>query len=482
MIRFVFLLICCLSVALTPALLAQEEPPLSAPRSSGLELWPAEVESDGLPGPDDEESPAAVPPAPPKPPTSATEVVKAILGLVVLVVLAYLGGHPKVQQIEDKLRISQVVTAGLPFVLLGVIAHHPNVEILSDGVLHAIRPILPLGLGWIGFAVGFRFDAQSVEALPKGAARAVALTTLLPFAAIVASCGLVLFFTDPSLAGSDFLRDAIILGTAGAMTARTVPRLMEAMGVEQNRVARVSSIVQLEQLAGVLGLMMVAAYFRPQGSDVGWQLPGTAWLFITLGAGTMMGGVIYAMLGRLKAGPEFTVLLLGSVCFAAGMSSFLRLSPVAVCFIAGVILVNFPGGWKQDVREALERLERPIYLLFLVIAGALWQPADWRGWVLMALFVSTRLAGKWFGMHLFRKHRMGDLNPEEERALALAPIGALSIAIVVNAQDLYFGPALPWMVTAVIGGGIATEIILQAFSRNTPTQRESIERMFAPGD
>jgi hypothetical protein len=57
---------------------------------------------------------------------SATEVVKAILGLLVILVLAYLAGHPRVQEIEEMLGISQVVTAGFPFVLLGLIATTPE--------------------------------------------------------------------------------------------------------------------------------------------------------------------------------------------------------------------------------------------------------------------------------------------------------------------------------------------------------------------
>ena len=48
----------------------------------------------------------------------------------------------------------------------------------------------------------------------------------------------------------------------------------------------------------------------------------------------------------------------------------------------------------------------------------------------------------------------------------LAPLGALSIAIVVSAEDLYCSPSIPWIVTAVIGGAIVTEILVQWSSRD----------------
>ena len=179
-----------------------------------------------------------------------------------------------------------------------------------------------------------------------------------------------------------------------------------------------------------------------------------------------MGGLIYAVMGKVKAGPEFSLLVLGSVSFTAGMASFLRLSPVAVCFIAAAILANLPGGSKDQIRRALVRLERPIYLLFLVVAGSLWRISDWRGWALMALFVLARLGGKWLAVKLRSNHELRDLEAEEKRALVYSPMGALSIAIVVSAQDLYFGPTVAWIVSAVIGGAMVTEVIVQVAARN----------------
>lgn len=427
------------------------------------------------------EPPLLVAPAPPPPPAisgdarqrslqSASEVIKVILGLVSVFALAYITANPRVQALEYKLRISQVVTAGLPFVFLGVIAHLPGVGILSSSVLWEIRPLLALGLGWIGFTIGFRFDSRLGESITPGASTASLLTASIPFATIVAVCALLLIYTEHFPANAVFLRDAMMLATAGAMTAYSAPKLLEARGGSGNAVDRVASIVTLEQLAGFVGLLVVAAYFRPQDSSVAWRLPGTAWMFITIGMGTMVGAVIWATLAKVKAGPEFSVLILGSVCFTAGLASFLRISPLVVCFIVGLILVNLPGTSKDQIREVLEHMERPIYLLFLLVAGSLWDITEWQGWALMVLFVAARLVGKWIAVRICHKRLPGGLTPDEQRSLIFSPIGALSIAIIVNAQDLYFGSAISWMVTAVIGGAIVTEIIVQVASRRNPIE------------
>ena len=369
--------------------------------------------------------------------------------------------------------IAHLVTAGLPFVILGLVASLPSVNILSESVLYELRPLLVLGLGWIGFTIGFRFDAQLTKSLWPGIGVVVAQTAAWPFVISCLVCGVMLWGAEGSAGAHIFIRDAIILGTAGAMTASTAPDLLRARGVETQSIERIRTVVQMEELAAVIGLMLVAAYFRSASFFAAWQLPGTAWLFITIGMGATMGAVIYPILNKIDVGPEFAVVTLGSVSFTAGMASYLRLSPVAVCFIAGVILVNLPGGPKEQVRETLTHLERPIYLLFLIVAGSLWRVGQWQGWALMVLFVLARLSGKWIGVQFLRKSHAESLGPLERKGLVLAPLGALSIAIVVSAEDLYFSPIIPWIVTAVIGGAIVTEVIVQAFLRSSQAPSDS---------
>ncbi len=396
-------------------------------------------------------------------------IIKTILGLVALLALAYLGGHRRVQEWESRLGISQVITAGFPFVALGLIARSPGIGILNDEVLALLAPLLRFGLGWIGFALGFRFNVRLLDELPRGTGTVVSLATSIPFATILFASGLVFYgsallsgapFTDP-----EFLRDALILGTAGAMTAETAASAMARAGGAEESVRAVSRITRLEELAGVAGLALLVSFFRPQPAALPWDLPGTLWLFLSLGLGASMGFLVYAVL-RLRAGQaESILLLIGSILFASGMASSLRLSPVVVCFVAGVIVENFPGAYQTRVRDVLERLERPIYLLFLVVVGAIWRPGEWRGWALMLAFVGARLAGKWLGVHLSFKEGHLALEPDERRALVLAPMGALPIAIVVSALLLYPGASIPSLVTAVIGGAIVTEVLVQAVAR-----------------
>ncbi|MCC6623989.1 MAG: hypothetical protein IT385_22215 [Deltaproteobacteria bacterium] len=396
------------------------------------------------------------------------DAIKAILGLVALLGLAYAGGHPIVQRLEVRLRISQVVTAGFPFVFIGLVASMDSVGILSEGVLGSIAPVMPLGLGFIGFAVGFRIDVKRIEDVPAGLGQAFVLTTMLPFVLIVLAAGLLLALTEGVSADAYFVRDALLLATAGAMTARTVPALLERRGAEPEVVERTVRIIQLEELVAFTGLVAVAAFFRPHEPVLGWNLPGFGWVFVTLGIGSALGIIIYALMGVASGRAETNVVTLGAIALAAGAAASLRLSPLVVCFIAGALVANLPGDFKGDMKVAIGRLERPIYLVFLMIAGARWDVGAWEGWVLMGLFVLARVAGRWLGVRMFVRMNPDELSPIERRSLAVSPMGALAVAIVVSAQDLYQGGSVPWIVTAVLAGAVVNEVIVQVLSLGRP--------------
>ena len=306
---------------------------------------------------------------------SPVTIIKSIFGFVLLLTLSFVAGHPRVTQIERRLGIAHLATTGLPFVLLGLIASQPRVGVLSPLALMEAAPLLTLGLGWIGFGIGYRFDAQLIAGLPPGAGSVAWLMTVIPFLTVSVSAGLLMMAWGSGVLDSDLLRDAAMLGIAGAMTAKSSPFVWKMSGLDETDLDRMGRIVQLERIVGVVGLMLVTAYFRTEGSGVTWQLPATAWLFITLGMGVMVGGAVYAILSTSRSQSESLVLLLGSISFAAGMAHYLRLSAISVCFLVGVTLANAPGPWKVMVESVVGRLERPIYFLFLLRGRAL---ASWR--------------------------------------------------------------------------------------------------------
>lgn len=385
-------------------------------------------------------------------------VVKTVLGLVLLMALFWVGSDPRVRRLEEWLGIRQAITAGFAFVGLGLIASHPSIGILTGKVLYDLAPLVHFALGWLGLIIGFQFDVRVLDRLPRGTALEVALYTLAPLVVVgVVGAAVMLAFGRP-WTDATFVRDALVLATAGAIFAsgtreRPRPRDRFTGGDSEER----RRLDQLDEIAGIAGLAVLGSFFRPRWVGFQWSLPGSIWLLITLGVGVFVGILAYALLTGGRRGAEFAALTVGAVALASGVAGYLMLPPLVVCFIAGAILVNLPGDHRRRLWSVLIRFEQPLYYLFLTLAGALWDVTDWRGWILVPAFLMSRAAG------FLVAERLAPGPVSEAMSVRpvwyAAPISVVSIAIVISAQTIYRGAAMPWIVTAVLGSAIVVELI-----------------------
>jgi Kef-type K+ transport system membrane component KefB len=385
--------------------------------------------------------------------------IKVIGGLVALMVLAYLGGNRRVVKFQEALGISGVITAGFPFIALGLIASTPSIGILTGEVLSKLKPILHFGLGWLGFIIGAQLDIRVLDRVPKGTAYLIIVEALMPFAITAAGCGAVMLTFGMSINDPALWRDMILLGTAAAMTA---PRKFRGFANRTWHEGRGVDVLlgQLDELVSIVGLLFITSYFR-EASSVTWSLPDTAWIFVSLGLGVTVGVLIFALIRVPTSDPEFLAIVLGGIAFASGLAGYLELSPIVICFIAGVLVTNFPNDRREDVFRILRHLERSVHLLFFIIVGAVWNATDWRGWLLVPLFVAGRAIGKWVGV-IASKTAVGALLPAgfaDDRQL-ITPMSGLAVALVISIDNLHVDRGLPWIVTAVIGGSIATEFLI----------------------
>ena len=402
--------------------------------------------------------------------------IKVIAGLIILMVLAYLGGHRSVVRFQERLGIGGVITAGFPFVALGALASQPDIAILNADVMTRLRPVMHFGLGWLGFIIGAQLDIRVLDRVPKGTAYLILVEALGPFAITATGCGIVMIAFGMDIQDPATWRDMILLGTAAAMTA---PRKFRGFANRTWHEGRGVDVLlgQLDEIVGVIGLVFITAYFREDASGT-WQLPDTAWIFVSLGLGVAIGVLIFAMIRVPTSNAEFLAVVIGGIAFASGLAGYLRLSPIAICFIAGVLVTNFPNDQRDSVFKILHHLERPVHLMFLMIAGALWNLTDWRGWVLVPLFVAGRVLGKWMGV-VAAKTAVGQYLPSNfaDQRNWVTPLSGLSIALVVSVQSLYQDEGLPWIVTAVIGGSILAEFLVTRTGGDEPIQSPAIDEL-----
>lgn len=388
-----------------------------------------------------------------------TDVVRVVIGLAVALGLAVVGAHPYVRRIEKRLGLTVMLATGLPFLLMGVVFHIPAVGILTKNVVDHLRPVLEFGLGWLGFIVGMQFDVREIDVFPKKTGTVVVAESAIPFATTAAACAVALVFLCPVHfdgflpSGSELaratgaeggaIRDALALGACAAPAA-PVAAVAIARSAGLTAAQIVARVTALNDGAGIVVLAIVCAIMRPDADQhLGWHLPESAWLFLTLGLGGVLGILTYVLVRSAKTIPEEVAYLLGAIAISAGMSGHLRFSPLVTCAIAGALLTNLPLSAKQrkDLRETMLQLERPLYLIFLLIAGAIWEPFGngewWKGLLLVPVFVFPRIIGKLVGAYVGKALGPPGLPDAGTLGLALSPQSPIAIATIVSFITLY---------------------------------------------
>jgi hypothetical protein len=211
-------------------------------------------------------------------------------------------------------------------------------------------------------------------------------------------------------------------------------------------------------------LAMVAILYRPVGTQIQWVLPSSAWFLMTIGLGGTLGILSYILLRGAHNAAEELALLLGAVALSAGVAGYLALSVPVICAIAGALLANLPLRDLAGLRATLIMVERPIYLIFLLVVGATWRPGEWQGWVLAPAFVLARVAGKRLGAIWSKRAGPKELPSAGLLALALVPQSPISIVVIVSAATLYEGHSperVRWAINAVIIGGVLSEFVVR---------------------
>ena len=307
--------------------------------------------------------------------------------------------HPLVRKLERRLGLTVLLSSGLPFLAMGVVCHLPAVGVLTDDVVKDVRPVLEFGLGWLGFVVGMQFDVRELDGMPPKTGTVVVAESAVPFVLVAVVCFVARVALDPYLVpedllvrrayffgagGGEALRDALALGACAAPAApvSAVAIARSAGSVAAQIVGRVTA---LNDVAGVIVIGLICAYFRPGDAHSTWQLPHIAWLFVTFGMGGTLGILTYVLVRSANTAAEEMALLLGAVGISAGLSGFLGISPLVTCAIAGALLTNLPHKGLTRLKQTMLQVERPLYLIFLLVAGALWDPRAWQGWALTIL-------------------------------------------------------------------------------------------------
>src|SRR5207302_1075712 len=207
------------------------------------------------------------------------DLVNPILALGLLAVAGLLAARLPRPSSPRPPSLDLAVTAGAPLVLLGLVLG-PGIELLARPLWRALAPLTAFAVGWIGAALGARFEWRYVRRIPRATGLLAAAGAGAAFL-VVALGAWLLAWRVPSLAAVWAPRLPTVLGLAAVAAASgpgAVTAVARAVGVAPRLARALSRAAALETAAAALAMGVPLAPRHP-----------VAWTVVALSGGAPVG-------------------------------------------------------------------------------------------------------------------------------------------------------------------------------------------------
>jgi hypothetical protein len=350
------------------------------------------------------------------------------LVLVLVVVGAYFAAHVVFEWLGKRL----LIVSGAEYLLLGILLGPHVSGLVSPQLVESFAPVTALALGWMGAIIGSRFLISQMVRV-RGVVYRVAFAESFITLWVVFGLELFLLRWLFGLPTERALGPALALGAFATASADA--------GIElaaRRRRDRGPLVTQLRVAAGANAFVAICAFGillaanHPDSAALSRPLTATEWTVISIAIGVGGGALFHLFLGSEQRVDRLFISLTGVLVLVSGAATYLRLSPLMSAMFFGAMLVN-TSHQREEIAAALARVERPLYFVLLIFAGATWRPSAQTAWALPVLtFLGARVLAKVGGGRLAA--RANDLLPVlgADWGRALLGQGGLVLALALN--------------------------------------------------
>ena len=381
--------------------------------------------------------------------------------LVLVVVAAYLAAHVAADWLGRRLFIS----SGAEYLLLGILLGPRVAGVLSATVVERLDPVTSLAIGWIGALAGARLLAPELLAVERVTFQAALTEAALTFAGVTALEALVIAWALHEPFGTA-LAPAVALGGIATCASRTsVDLVARRLDPHAPEIAQLHASVLVSGVVAIVTFGVLASIWHPTVLVEGRPVTPTEWVAITLGIGVAGGLLFHLFVGAERDVDRLFVSLAGALVLVSGAAIYAHVSLLLAALCFGAILVNTSRA-RDEIRAALERVERPLYFVLLIFAGAAWQPST-RAWLLpVAVFLGARTLLRVLSARATARATglLPVIGPHWGRALLGQ--GPLALAIALNYVYQGGGPVPGVVFTAALASVLLTDLLSPYLARS----------------
>lgn len=321
-----------------------------------------------------------------------------------LILLAFLGSRLILRRRDFLSPLTFIFTSGLIYIILGLYLGSHGLNVLNPQVLRNLSPLISLGLGWIGFLFGFQLEHKSVRKFPG---KYIGLSMLQAFSVFTA-VGVLLFFVLKIFFTeySSFLLYgmAAALGFLVSLNSPTVLNAAAFMIPKKGNYYYLARfLASVSGFWGVIGLAVLLSFWHFPFFDSGVFGKGIGFLLASTAFPVFIGYLFHLLTINKTEDQDLSVYLIGLVFFVSGSAFYFNLPPLYVSMVLGITYSNLTRN-HEKIFPILLSIEKPLYIVFLILIGALWEFSfDFRIALLVFLLILMRAVSYAFPLPVFGK-------------------------------------------------------------------------------
>lgn len=341
------------------------------------------------------------------------------------------------------LGLKPLTAPALIFVPLGVAIGPSGAQWLSGGALGQLYGVVAVALAALGIFVGFgvRIDRADDRQLLRFAS----LEALITIAVVAIGCAALLSAWGVRLdVGLPLV--ALVLGLCASATS--------AGEVTSNAPAASQIAMRIADLDDALPILMGGVVLALGVADT--LQTGLMLTVLSIAAPLAVAAAGWLLFERAHDDGERVVFVVGVVALLGGGAAYLGVSPLTSGMLAGLFWKYAPGRADTIIADDLRRLQHPLVVLLLIVAGASAKPGMLALWM-AGVYVLTRLNGKLLAGWIVSK-AIPSLSPANLGSRLLAP-GVIGLAFALAFHIASPTAASTALLTAVAIGTLASEIL-----------------------
>jgi hypothetical protein len=386
--------------------------------------------------------------------------MKTPLTLALFLIIGFIGSRGFISKTRDRLPLTGLFITGMEFFLVGMLLGPHVLGIISDEVLHEIKPVIYLALGWAGLLFGLELNRKELGKVSGAIYRFLILDVSLLAPVFFLGGWFLLPRVLPGLAREERVFAAAVAALTAAVDSPAMVAIRAQRLPSRGRFTRTARLTSA--LGAVFPLLLFGlVYTIGQPAHFGRTgLPaGLLWWLFANAAGVMLGFVTVLFTSERCSDNERTLLIMGTVLLVGGLCYYFTFSALYIAMIMGVVVGNLSKR-RQAIFHHLHQFEKTLYVALLIIIGATVVSSGVAVFYLTAAYVCLRLLLRLLGSSAL----FGWTQPEFRGmgavgGLVLTAQGAIALAMALEYKMSAGGPFTDPVFTAVVLAVVVNEVL-----------------------